>query len=594
MRVYQKQVRGIPFDGAFQPTVIGRQKDFWYRVSQASRNIRVQQVLNETKRQRLVSSDQWVSLLFSQWTTFDSLLMSSNAKQFPGFSERIEQAVTSNIHACGLTTGEGVLSEQVLNVTGHDDADVLDMPNSEQRKVAAFISNVSFQAGAFDMASAEKLCRLLDRAQRDGLPVVGLISSGGMQTKEGGSALFSMAVVNEAISRFVDAGGQIMIIGFGDCTGGAQASLVTHPDVESYYLSGTNLPFAGQVVVPEHLPLQVSLSNYLVMDASEVNSSSELASLSSMQGLIRHPFIPGLDSKLREIDPGLPVATTTLNDVLAHWLMKRKSLDAKNAYSDVLDKVYRPISQVLIHSRGCTAERLINAAHKLGKHVVLVQSDPDMHSRVVDCLLSGERLVCLGGQTAEESYLNSGSVLRVAELEGVDALHPGIGFLSENAEFAEQCLAHNINFIGPDHKSIALMGDKAQAIETANKANVPVVPGSHGVVSSLNQARALVERIGLPILIKASHGGGGKGIGIVSELSQLDETFLRVGQEAKSAFGSADLYIERLVEHVRHIEVQILRDRYGHFRMAGIRDCSLQRNRQKIIEESGELSLIHI
>ena len=230
-----------------------------------------------------------------------------------------------------------------------------------------------------------------------------------------------------------------------------------------------------------------------------------------------------------------------------------------------------------------------------------------MHSRVVDSLHSGDRLVCMGGQAAEESYLNSGSVLRVAELEGVDALHPGIGFLSENAEFAEQCLAHNINFIGPDHKSIALMGDKAQAIETANKANVPVVPGSHGVVSSLNQARALVERIGLPILIKASHGGGGKGIGIVSELSQLDETFLRVGQEAKSAFGSADLYIERLVEHVRHIEVQILRDRYGHFRMAGIRDCSLQRNRQKIIEESGEyvltddqveqlseLSLIHI
>ncbi|WP_344800901.1 biotin carboxylase N-terminal domain-containing protein [Litoribacillus peritrichatus] len=588
VRLYQLQIRGIPFDGAFQPTVIGRQKNFWHRVSQASRNIRVQQVLNETKKQRLVTSEQWTALLFSHWQSFDQQLTSSNGKQFPGFSGRIEQAVAEAISPCGLITGVGTLSERILpalNTEAEPERDAVQ--TAEPVRVAAFISNVAFQAGAFDMAAAEKLCRLLKRAEQHNLPVIGLVSSGGMQTKEGGSALFSMAVVNEAISQFVDAGGQLLMIGFGDCTGGAQASLMTHPDVDNYYLSGTNLPFAGQVVVPEHLPLQVSLSNYL-KPASGLSGSTKLQ---AMSGLIRHPFIPGLDTRLRAVDPGLPMATESLKEVLADWLMQRRESSVDSDQGDVQEKIYRPIEQVLIHSRGCTAERLIQAVHKAGKTAVLVQSDPDMHSRITEALHPGDRLVCLGGQTAEESYLNAGSVLRVAELEGVDALHPGIGFLSENADFAAQCLTRGINFIGPDHNSIALMGDKAQAIATARAAEVPVVPGSHGVVSGIHQAKAIVDEIGLPVLIKASHGGGGKGIGIVTEMQQLEETFLRVGQEANSAFGSADLYIERLVEQVRHIEVQVLRDRYGHFRMAGIRDCSLQRNRQKIIEESGEYVL---
>ncbi|GLQ30699.1 biotin carboxylase N-terminal domain-containing protein [Litoribrevibacter albus] len=565
-RLYWHQVRGIPFSGAFQPTRIGRQKNFWHRLTQASRNVRIQQLLDETKSQRMITPTAWIELLFESFQPLDQDLVTKDPKVFPGFAKRINQALDNGGTPCGLITGVGALKQQ-LNT-----------------QVGLFVSNSDFQAGAFDMASAEKLCRLLERASVAGIPVIGLVSSAGMQTKEGASALFSMAVVNEAISRFTDAGGRMMIIGYGDCTGGAQASFVTHSSVDTYYLSGTNLPFAGQVVVPEHLTLQATLSNYLV-ERTWGDKDRNV-----MRGLIRHPFFAGLDRRLQEIDPTLPLCELTLNDVLDTWLTENAGTQA-TSLPEVKQKQYGKIKQLLIHARGCTALRLIEAAHTANKQVVLVQSDPDMSSVAADSLGAGDRLVCLGGQSSEESYLNAHSVLRVAELEGVDALHPGIGFLSENADFAAACLEKDLNFIGPDASAISRMGDKAQAIATAKAAHVPTVPGSNGVVANLAHAHQVMNDIGVPLLIKASHGGGGKGIGTVQTPEELEHVFLRVQQEAKSAFGCGDVYIERLLQSVRHIEVQILRDSLGSFRMMGVRDCSAQRNRQKIIEESGEYVL---
>lgn len=571
-RLFVAQSRGLPFSGAFQPKHIGRQKGFWAKLTNASRNIRIQEQLDAMKPSLNLSINQWTDLLFRKFETRDDALATSDPKQFPGLAERIAQARALKSAPCGLITGTG-------------------LPHEANTPVAVFISNQRFQAGAFDMASAEKLCRLLVHAQEQKLPVIGIVSSAGMQTKEGAAALFSMAVANEAINRFSENGGRILIIGYGDCTGGAQASFVTHPRCDTYYLSGANVPFAGQVVVPEHLTLQGTLSNYLFKVTNKTEQANRENPISTahptMKGLVRHPGAPDLDSKLRAIDPEIPVANISVSELLESWLVpSTQPLATKRSIETT--KIYSPIKTLLVHARGCTALRLVQGAHAYGKQVVLVQSDPDMRSAAVSHLRHQDRLVCLGGQSSEESYLNADSVLRVAQLEQVDALHPGIGFLSESADFAHACHHNKLNFIGPSATSIARMGDKSQAIETATEAGVPTVPGSHGLVNSLTHARSVMDEIGLPLLIKASHGGGGKGIGTVKTRDELDKTFHRVKQEAASAFACADVYIERLVENVRHIEVQVLRDSHGHFRMVGVRDCSTQRSRQKLIEESGE------
>ena len=568
IRLYFSQIRGIPFDGAFQPKLIGRYKNFWHRLTQASRNVRIQKMLDETKSQRLISAEQWQEWLFTDFELMNHQLVTKDAKVFPGFAKRIKQTVIEQGLPCGIATGLGRLKS-----SGH--------------KVAAFMSNIAFQAGAFDMACAEKFCRLLETADAQQLPVIGFVSSAGMQTKEGAASLFSMAVVNEAINRFVDQGNRLMIVAYGDCTGGAQASLVTHPDIDTYYLSGTNLPFAGQVVVPEHLTLQTTLANYL---SSKLGESG----FACMKGLIRHPLMPALDRSLKEIDPTLDESQLTVSEVIKDWLYQVPSTGLSLTTPNYQKKRFRPIRQVLIHARGCTAVRLIEAAHKLSKRVVLVQSDSDMKSLAAEALKGNDSLVCLGGQSSDESYLNARSVLRVAELERVDALHPGIGFLSENADFAAACQNQSLNFIGPDSNAISRMGDKAQAIETAKRAGVPTVPGSDGIVSSDQMAEQVMSDIGLPLLIKATHGGGGKGIGTVYEPSELIPTLQRVRQEALQAFGNGEVYIERLVETVRHIEIQLLRDAHGNSRIVGVRDCSSQRNRQKIIEESGEYLLTDV
>jgi len=201
-------------------------------------------------------------------------------------------------------------------------------------------------------------------------------------------------------------------------------------------------------------------------------------------------------------------------------------------------------------------------------------------------LRENDRLVCLGGNTPQESYLNAMSIIRIAEIEGVDAIHPGIGFLSESTQYARICREHGLNFIGPRSDNMDLMGNKSNAINTAKRLNIPVVPGSEGALANLSEASNVAEVIGYPVLIKAAHGGGGKGIAVVEQPGQLELMFIRMSKEALNAFGNGDLYLEKFIRSLRHLEVQVLRDLRGNSHLLGIRDCSVQRNYQKLIEES--------
>ena len=247
--------------------------------------------------------------------------------------------------------------------------------------------------------------------------------------------------------------------------------------------------------------------------------------------------------------------------------------------------------RALIHARGCTAVKLVRVAQRAGVEVVLVQSDPDIESPAAAMLRKRDSLVCIGGSTPDESYLNAHSVIRVAEREEVDALHPGIGFLSESASFADLCRGHGLNFIGPTGEAMRRMGNKSNAIQTAVQVGVPVVPGSEGILTDSDTALEVAESIGFPVMLKAVHGGGGKGIRRVDRAEDFREAFAQIRIEAESSFGNADCYLEKCVVSLRHVEVQILCDQHGTVSVLGLRDCSVQRNNQKLIEESGSTAL---
>jgi acetyl/propionyl-CoA carboxylase alpha subunit/acetyl-CoA carboxylase alpha subunit len=557
---------GKSYNGRIIPVSIGRRKDFWNRLTMAYHDLLIQQVLDNTKRQKKTSANALLERFFGDFEELNATLMSADPVGFPGFRSSIEAALNKNIKPCGVITGIGTIKI-----------------GEREQQVGALVSNLDFQAGAFDMASAEKFCKLMVECAKRQLPIVCFVSSGGMQTKEGAAALFSMAIVNDRITRFVrDNDLPIVIFGFGDCTGGAQASFVTHPLAQTYYFSGTNMPFAGQIVVPSYLPSTCTLSNYLSVSPQ------------AMHGLVQHPFFDDLDEQLRAIDPDMPVARHTVDDVLERVL--EGYVDAERLVPDTGEmanqqKKYGKIDKVLVHARGCTAVKLVRKAQENDIKVVLVQSDPDMDSVPVDMLGPQDRVVCIGGNTPDESYLNAKSVLRVAAHEQIDALHPGIGFLSESSQFAALCGNHNINFVGPPVSSMETMGNKSNAINTAMRVKVPVVPGSHGILTSSANAANVAEEIGYPVLLKAVHGGGGKGIQVVESADKIHALFHQISTEAKAAFGNGDVYLEKYVTSLRHIEVQVLRDNHGNTRILGLRDCSVQRNNQKIFEESGSTML---
>jgi len=557
---------GKTYQGKIAPRNIGRRKDFWNRLDMAYNDLQMQDVLRLVRSDRRFTYNDIIEQFFDRWEPCFDDLLSSDPCSFPGFRVSIESALNKGLPPCGVVTGF---------------ADVKSLP---QTRVGVVLSNVQFQAGAFDMASAEKVIRLLLECAEQHLPVVCFISSGGMQTKEGAGALFSMAAVNDRITRFVrDHDLPIIVFGYGDCTGGAQASFVTHPLVQTYYWSGTSMPFAGQIVVPSNLPLRSILSNYL--------SANEGA----MQGLVKHPFYANIDESLRGVDAAIPVADESVEEVMTRILQGRLVnqrpvvVAHRPVYTD--RDLVRPVRKVLIHARGCTAAKLIRIAQQQDIQVILVQSDPDMESAAVDQLTDNDTLVCIGGNTPDESYLNAQSVLNVAENQGADSLHPGIGFLSENSGFAELVRSHGINFIGPPVASMETMGNKSNAINTALRLNVPVVPGSHGIMTDADRAAEVAAEIGYPVLIKAVHGGGGKGIQVVESPNEFQQLFHRVGIEARNAFGNGDVYLEKYVTSLRHIEAQLLRDTHGHTHVLGIRDCSVQRDKQKVIEESASTTL---
>ena len=244
--------------------------------------------------------------------------------------------------------------------------------------------------------------------------------------------------------------------------------------------------------------------------------------------------------------------------------------------------------KILIANRGEIAVRIIRAARELGIETVAVYSTADKEA--LHTLLADEA-VCIGPAKSTESYLNMNAVLSAAVLTGSEAIHPGFGFLSENSKFATMCEEVGIEFIGPSGSVMDMMGDKINARAQMIKAGVPVIPGSDGEVHSAEEALKVADRIGYPVMLKASAGGGGKGIRKVERAEDLVPAFESASTEAKAAFGNGAMYLERVIYPARHIEVQILADQFGHVVHLGERDCSLQRNNQKVLEESPSVAI---
>lgn len=238
--------------------------------------------------------------------------------------------------------------------------------------------------------------------------------------------------------------------------------------------------------------------------------------------------------------------------------------------------------KILCANRGEIAVRVIRACREMGIKTVAVYSEADKNS--LHAALADE-CVCVGGPSASSSYLNQENIISAALATGARAIHPGYGFLAENASFARLCEASGIVFIGPDGDTIEKMGNKNNARELMIKAGVPVIPGS-GALSDAAEAKAFAESIEYPVLIKASAGGGGKGIRLVGSESELEDAFINASEEARRAFSDGEVYMEKYLSPVRHIEVQVLADEYGNTVTLGERDCSLQLNRQKVIEET--------
>lgn len=241
------------------------------------------------------------------------------------------------------------------------------------------------------------------------------------------------------------------------------------------------------------------------------------------------------------------------------------------------------MNKILIANRGEIAVRIIRACKEMNIKTVAVYSETDkdaLHTKLAD------EAVCIGPASPNKSYLNIKSIIEAACITGADSIHPGFGFLSENAQFAKICEESNIKFIGPTSKVIDLLGNKSNAKELMKEAGVPVIPGSDGSVKGLKDAILIAEQIGYPVILKAAAGGGGKGIRVVNSNDELEANYNIVKQEAKISFNDDEIYIEKFVKNPRHVEIQILADEHGNIVHLGERDCSIQRKHQKIIEET--------
>lgn len=241
------------------------------------------------------------------------------------------------------------------------------------------------------------------------------------------------------------------------------------------------------------------------------------------------------------------------------------------------------MKKVLIANRGEIAVRIIRTCHDMGIETVAVYSEAD--SEALHVLHAGEA-ICIGQPPSSKSYLKIANILSACEITGADAVHPGFGFLSENANFASICESCGINFIGPSHESIALLGNKAEAKAIAKKVKCPVIPGSEGIVEDVADGQKIAKELGYPVFIKASAGGGGKGIRIAHDPDEFVRQFTAARTEAEASFGNPDIYLEKMIVNPRHIEIQVIGDKHGNYVHLGERDCTIQRRRQKLIEET--------
>ncbi len=239
--------------------------------------------------------------------------------------------------------------------------------------------------------------------------------------------------------------------------------------------------------------------------------------------------------------------------------------------------------KILIANRGEIAVRIIRACREMGIHAVTVYSTADRHSLHAQI---ADESVCIGPPATKDSYLNAAAIIEAAKMTGADAIHPGFGFLSENADFAQLCADNGITFIGPSPRAIRALGDKANAKMSMKNAGVPVIPGSDGVLKGLESAKALARQIGYPVMIKASAGGGGRGIRRVDSEDELEAAMTAARLEAGCFFGCDDIYMEKLILNPKHIEFQVLADNHGNVVHLCERDCSLQRRNQKVLEET--------
>ena len=246
------------------------------------------------------------------------------------------------------------------------------------------------------------------------------------------------------------------------------------------------------------------------------------------------------------------------------------------------------LRKVLIANRGEIALRVINACRELGIRTVAVYSEADHHSLHVRF---ADEAICIGPPRAADSYLNVPAVISAAEIADVDAIHPGYGLLSENANFAEVCRASNIKFIGPSPEVTRLMGEKDKARQAMKRAKVPILPGSDGVVATAEEAQGWAKKVGYPVILKAKAGGGGRGMRIVRSHEELPNLFHAAFTEAENAFGNGELYMEKFIEQPRHIEFQVLADEHGQVATLFERECTIQRRHQKLIEEAPSLRM---
>ncbi len=241
------------------------------------------------------------------------------------------------------------------------------------------------------------------------------------------------------------------------------------------------------------------------------------------------------------------------------------------------------MNKILIANRGEIAVRIIRACKEMNIKTVAVYSEIDknaLHTKLAD------EAICIGPANPKQSYLNIKNIIEAARITNADSIHPGFGFLSENANFAKICEESNIKFIGPTSKVINLLGNKSNSKELMKKEDVPVIPGSEGSITGLKEALKIAEKIGYPVMLKASAGGGGKGIRVVNNEKEMEMSYNIVKQEAKNSFNDDEIYIEKYIRNPRHVEIQIMADEYGNVVHLGERDCTIQRNHQKIIEET--------